>query len=356
MLPPRYPPFVTDLLRVTPQGLFCEAGGFHVDPWLPVAKAVITHAHSDHARIGCDSYLCTPGCAPLLHARLGAGITVQTLDRGETVDLGGTRISLHPAGHVLGSAQARIEHRGEVWVAAGDYKRSPDPTCDPFEPVRCRVFITESTFALPIYRWEPSERIMAEVNQWWRRCQVEGRTAVIFAYSLGKAQRLLAGVDPSIGPLLVHGAVLRMNSAYAEAGVRLPRCVHADGASSKDTRGKALVIAPPSAAGSAWINKFGETSTAYASGWMRVRGKRRWRAADRGFVLSDHADWDDLLRTINDTGCERVLATHGDSEPLVRFLRERGLDAGTLATPYKGEGEGEENDDNLNTPLPVGGA
>lgn len=345
-----------DLLRVTEHGLYCDAAGgtsaFHIDPWKPVERAVITHAHSDHARPGAATYLCAEPSAPLLRLRLGKSINLTAVPYGQPVSLGDVKISFHPAGHILGSAQARVEHKGEVWTAAGDYKRDPDPTCAPFEPVRCHTFITESTFALPIYRWKPPAHIFTEINQWWTDTRALVRTAVIFAYTLGKAQRLLAGVDASIGPILGHGALIEAIDAYAEAGVTLPTVHRATRQSVKDHPG-ALVIAPPAAAGSAWLDSLGETSTAYASGWMQVRGRRRWQSADRGFVLSDHADWPALLRTIADTGATRILATHGSTAPFVRFLRERGLDADTLATPYSGERDAAESDDPPETAAPT---
>ncbi|MBT8484159.1 MAG: ligase-associated DNA damage response exonuclease [Phycisphaerales bacterium] len=328
-----------DLVDVRPEGLAGPGGVFFVDPWRPVEHAIITHAHADHARPGSRHYLTTSDGAGVLRTRLGADASIQTVAYGEPLRLGDATVSLHPAGHVLGSAQVRIDVGGRVAVVSGDYKRHADPTCVPFEPVPCDVFVSECTFGLPIYRWPDPAAVFADINAWWRRCQDDGRTAVIFVYAFGKAQRLLAGADASIGPILVHGAIDRLLPAYHAAGVELPETSRADHENAKRARGRALVLAPPSARGSTWIRKFGPVATAMASGWMRVRGQRRRRSVDRGFVLSDHADWPGLEATIAETGATRVLLTHGATEPMTRWLRERGVDAGVLPTPYEGEME-----------------
>jgi putative mRNA 3-end processing factor len=325
------------MLRPTDCGLFCEAGGFYVDPWRPVERAVITHGHTDHAHWGCAHYLCSPACAPVLRTRLGADISVQTAAYGAVTDVGGVRVSLHPAGHVLGSAQVRLEHAGQVWVVSGDYKLQRDPTADPFEPVPCDTFITESTFGLPIFRWDDPARVADEINRWWAGNIEAGKTSVIYAYALGKAQRVLRMLDASLGPILLHGAVAKMMSAYAEAGVALPRTEPANVDEARRYKGRAMVIAPPSAQNTPWLRKFAPMSTATASGWMRIRGTRRWLSNDRGFVLSDHADWPGLLEAINATGARRVGVTHGYTEALSRWLRERGTDAFIVPTRFKGE-------------------
>lgn len=329
-----------ELVELTEAGLFCRAGGFHIDPWHPVDRAVITHAHADHARTGHGHYLAAAPGRRLLETRLGT-IPLETIPYGEAVVHNGVRVSLHPAGHVLGSAQVRIEHQGEVWVVTGDYKRQPDPTCEPFEPVRCHTLITESTFGLPIYRWERPEEVFAKMNAWWRASREAGRVSVVYAYALGKAQRVMAGVDAGIGPIFTHGAVERVTQAYRESGVELPpttRVGEADGRKKQDWSG-GLVIAPPSASGSPWMRKFGAASDASASGWMQVRGARRRKAVDRGFVLSDHADWPGLVATVRDTGVSRVLATHGFASEFARWLREQGTEAGVIATRFGDEEE-----------------
>ena len=328
------------LLRIDDHGLFCEAGGFHIDPWRPVERAVISHAHGDHARWGSLAYLGAAPAEPVLRRRLGKETVIETVPFGERVRLGEVTVSFHPAGHILGSAQIRVEKDGEVWVFSGDYKRQPDPTCETFEPVPCHTFITEATFALPIYRWDDTAETAREIHAWWEEIREAGRASVLFCYALGKAQRLLAELRRFTDrPVFVHGAVEPLNACYRSAGVEmlLKRPV------SETARGQSfvgeLVLAPPSAGGSTWMRRFGPASTAFASGWMRVRGTRRRRGFDRGFVLSDHADWPDLLRTIEETGAERVLTTHGYAEPLARYLRERGRAAGTLSTPFAGETE-----------------
>jgi putative mRNA 3-end processing factor len=322
-----------DLIRQTDRGLYCEAGGFHIDPWRPVDRAVITHGHSDHARSGHGSYLSARPAESVLRHRLGS-IRLQSVDYGEQIEMNGVRVSLHPAGHVLGSAQVRVEHRGEVWVVSGDYKVEADPTCAAFEPVRCHVFVTESTFGLPIYRWPPAAAIFREIDAWWAANRAAGRASVLYAYAFGKAQRVLAGVDAGIGPIVCHGAVEALNEAYRLGGVALPETLRAS--VPGDLRG-ALVLAPPSAQGTPWMRRFGEHGDAFASGWMRLRGTRRRRALDRGFALSDHADWPGLQSAIRASGAERVFVTHGYVPAMVRWLSEQGLDARAFETEYGGE-------------------
>ena len=322
-----------DLICLRPAGLYCPAGDFYIDPWRPVERAVITHAHGDHARTGHTRYLAAAPSANVLRTRLG-DIALQTVEYGEAIHFGGAQVSLHPAGHVLGSAQVRIEHRGRVWVASGDYKVAADPTCAPFEAVRCDVFISESTFGLPIYRWPSAEEVFADINRWWSGNAAAGRASVLFCYAFGKAQRILAGIDPSIGPLLVHGAVEPLNRAYRESGVALPATRRVSEVSDKADLKRALVLAPPSAQGTPWLKRFGEYSDAFASGWMQLRGTRRRRALDRGFVLSDHADWPGLMHAIGATGARRVIVTHGQVPVMVRWLREQGLDAEAFETEF----------------------
>ena len=335
-----------DLVVERPEGLYCPPGDFYIDPWRPVDRAVITHAHADHARGGHGHYLAAAPGAGVLRARLGA-ITLQTLAYGEAIEHRGVRLSLHPAGHVLGSAQVRLEHRGCVWVASGDYHlggdgaAEPNPTCAPFEPLRCHCFITESTFGLPIYRWKPSRLLYAEIDAWWRDNAAARRPSLLLGYSFGKAQRLLAGVDATIGPIFVHGAVEPLNRAYREAGVALPATRLVTEARDRVAFEQALIVAPPSAAGSPWARRFASAgaglSDAFASGWMALRGARRRRGVDRGFVVSDHADWPGLMRAIAATGCERVIVTHGYEAVMVRWLQQQGLQAGSFRTEYGDE-------------------
>ncbi len=327
----------SDLLQPTEHGLYCEAGDFHVDPWRPVPRAVVTHAHADHACWGCERYLTSIEGERVLRVRMGREAVIDSVAYGQTVDVGGVRVSLHPAGHILGSSQVRLEHRGQIWVVSGDYKVEPDATCTPFEPVRCHTFVTESTFGLPIYRWPSQQAVFEEINAWWRANREAGKASLLLAYALGKSQRLLSGLDPSIGPIFTHGAVEKLNHAYRESGIALPPTSYAGSAGKGKSWAGAMIVAPPSAQGTPWARKFGPVSYALASGWMMIRGTRRRKAVDRGFVLSDHVDWPGLLGAIEATGAERVLVTHGYTSVVVRWLREKGLDAEAIATRYEGE-------------------
>jgi len=326
-----------DLITATAKGLYCAAGDFYIDPWQPVEHAVITHAHGDHLRGGSAHYYAAArGAAVALH-RLPAGAVLKPLGYGESVQFGDTRVSLHPAGHILGSAQVRIERAGEVWVVSGDYKRDPDPTCEPFEVVSCDVFISEATFALPVYQWTPADLVAREILEWWHANRARGAASVLFAYALGKAQRVLAELAKVTDePVFLHGAVAGLVDAYRAEGVVMLPTAPATVAKAASYSG-ALILAPPSAAGSPWMRRFGEHRTGFCSGWMRVRGDRRRRGYDRGFVLSDHADWPSLLRTFRETGARRILLTHGHSDTLCRYLQEQGVAASALRTEYGAE-------------------
>ncbi len=333
------------MLTETSDGLYCEAGGFHIDPWGQVPRAVITHAHGDHARPGSAAYLCADRCAPLLARRLGADASIESQPFGHPVTLGSTRVSFHPAGHIRGSAQVRIEGPEGVWVVAGDYKRALDPTCEPFEVVRCDTFVTESTFALPIYRWDATSVVLAELVAWWEGNRTQGLTSVLFCYTLGKAQRVLAELARLTDrPVFVHGMMTPMIDLYREAGVEmLPTHSVAERRRGTSLAGE-LVLAPPSARGTPWMRRLGDFSDALASGLMRVRGVRRQRGYDRGLVLSDHADWPALLETVGETGATRILATHGHAEPLARHLRGLGLDAGVMRTAWDDESGADDHE------------
>lgn len=325
------------LITLTDKGLFCREGQFYIDPWKPVKKAILTHAHADHTYRGNQDYLVPEEGYRLSRIRLGDEANIETMPYRETREINGVKISFHPAGHVLGSAQIRVEHKGEIWVASGDYKLMPDATCEPFEHVKCHKFITEATFGLPIYRWTPTEKIFEQINNWWRRNQEKGKVSVIGAYSLGKAQRVMNGIDRSIGRIFTHGAVERLTEAYRQSGVDLPETTYVGGVENKKEFANSLVVAPPSAVGSNWIRKFGKVSTGFASGWMIVRGARRRKAVDRGFVLSDHADWEELQTAIRESEAETVFVTHGFIDELVRWLNENGFNAKSLKTQYVGE-------------------
>lgn len=326
-----------DPIVLRPEGLYCPAGDFHIDPWRPVARAVITHGHGDHAREGMGEYHCSEGSLPILRWRLG-DVRGIAHGYGDVFELGSARVSLHPAGHVLGSAQVRVEAGGQVWVVSGDYKRQSDPTCAAFEPVACDVFVTEATFALPVYRWPDTREVVREIVDWRRRCAERGEAAVLFCYALGKAQRLLAELrEHDEPPALLHGAIAAGVEVYRGAGVAMLDTELVSNQPDRFDFSGRLVLAPPSAAGTPWMRRFRRVQRGFASGWMRIRGNRRRRNFDRGFVISDHADWPDLLRTIEDTGARRVIATHGNADALVRVLRERGLAAEALRTGYGNE-------------------
>ncbi|NUR21704.1 ligase-associated DNA damage response exonuclease [Frateuria sp.] len=320
------------LLQPRPEGLYCPAGGFYIDPAEPVAQAVVTRAHGDHARQGNARYHVARAGLALMRERLGEPAAIEAYDYGEPFTLGDVRVSLHPSGHMLGAAQVRMEHAGRVVVVSGDYKRENDPTCAPFEPVPCDVFVTESTFALPVYRWPPMAQVVDQLLAWRDDCARRKVPAVLFCYALGKAQRLLAELAPRIDRMVyLHGALLRLVELYREAGVTMPPTLPLEEAARGAALAGELILAPPSAAGSPWMRRFPNASTAFASGWMQVRGNRRRRGYDRGFVVSDHADWNGLLRSVRDSGARRIYVTHGDGHALVRYLREQGHDALPLA-------------------------
>jgi putative mRNA 3-end processing factor len=325
------------LIRLTKSGLYCAQGDFYIDPWRPVTRAVITHAHADHAYRGSRSYLVTKDGEGLAQMRLDFNARISTLEYGKNLDINGVSVSFYPAGHILGSAQVRVEYKGEVWVVSGDYKLTPDRTCAPFEPVKCHHFITEATFGLPIYRWPPTVQVFDEINGWWRRNQERGKASVLFAYALGKSQRILNGIDRTIGPIYTHGAVESLNEIYRREGVDLPGTIYAGDVRNKKDFVGSLIVAPPSAQGSTWLGRFGSHSTGFASGWMMVRGARRQRAIDRGFVLSDHADWPELMTAIGASEAETVYVTHGFAPEVVRWLRENGKNALPLKTQFVGD-------------------
>jgi putative mRNA 3-end processing factor len=325
-----------------PEGLFCPAGGFYIDPWGAVDRALITHAHGDHARAGSRAYLCAEPSQPLLERRFGSESRIESLAYGARLTLGDVIVSFHPAGHILGSAQIRIEGPDGVWVVAGDYKRAPDPTCAPFEPIPCDMFITESTFGLPIYRWDPAATVIDEILAWWQGNGRESRTSVLFCYTIGKVQRILAELARVTDRrVFVHGMMLSTIDVYRQAGIEMLPVESATDQPKGTKFAGELVLAPLSARGTPWMRRLGDHSDGFASGLMRVRGVRRQRAFDRGFVLSDHADWPALLQTISETGSGRVLATHGFAEPLARHLRENGLEAGIVRTAWEGEPSGD---------------
>jgi len=326
------------VLRFTPSGIYCPAGDFHIDPWRPVNRALITHGHADHARHGHARYLATDIAAPVMRHRLGA-IKLDTLCYGEERRIGGATVSFHPAGHIPGSAQIRVEVKGEVWVVSGDYKTAPDSLSTPFEPVRCHSFITECTFGLPVFTWPTETEAAQEINDWWAANASAGRFSLLGAYSLGKAQRILSLLDPSIAQILTHGAVEQTNNVLRAQGYDMPPTLHVTPDLKPADHPGALVLAPPAALGSTWARRFRPASTGFASGWMRLRGVRRRRSVDRGFVMSDHADWDGLNAAISDTGAENVYTTHGYTDIFASWLKDQGYNARAVPTEFTGESE-----------------
>ncbi|MDJ0825180.1 MAG: ligase-associated DNA damage response exonuclease [Rhodobacter sp.] len=324
------------VLTFTDRGIYCPAGDFYIDPWRPVDRALITHGHADHARPGHARYLATEAAAPVMRHRLGE-ITLQTTPFETEIQIGDAKVSFHPAGHVPGSAQIRVEVAGETWVVSGDYKTDADGLSEPFAPVRCHAFITECTFGLPVFTWVPQAEITAEINAWWATNAAQGRASVLGAYALGKAQRILANLDASIGPILTHGAVENTNEILRAQGLDLPDTIRVNPDLDAKAHPGALVLATPSGLGTPWMRRFGPASTAFASGWMRLRGIRRRRAADRGFVMSDHADWPGLNTAIRETGAERVFVTHGYTSQFRRWLETQGYDARIVETEFEGE-------------------
>ncbi len=338
------------IIEFTDRGLFCPPANVYIDPWKPVDKAIITHAHSDHARWGMKHYLSHHDSETILRLRLGQDISLETLAFNETVDISGVKVSLHPAGHIYGSAQIRLEYKGQIAVVSGDYKLEDDGFSGQFEPVRCHSFVTESTFGLPIYSWKPQPSIMEEIHEWWLGNQAQNKTSLLIAYSLGKSQRIIHQLDRAIGTVYLHGAVYNVNNALIAGGAKLPSLPKVSAEVSKEDLRKALVIAPSSALNSPWVNRFRPFSTGIASGWMMVRGAKRRRAADRGFVMSDHADWPGLNQAIGATGADTIYVTHGFTSVFSRWLREQGKQAYEVETLYSGETE--DNDEEVATSEP----
>ncbi|MEL6355457.1 MAG: ligase-associated DNA damage response exonuclease [Bacteroidota bacterium] len=326
------------LLTFTDRGIYCPRADVYIDPWRPVERALVTHGHSDHARWGHKYYLATESAGPVIKHRLG-DIKLQTVRYGSTTTINGVKFSFHPAGHILGSAQIRVEYKDEVWVAAGDYKIEDDGLAEAFEPVRCHHFITESTFGLPVYRWETQEKVLANINDWWRQNKEAGKVSMLTTYALGKAQRLLVGLDTNIGTIYTHGAVENTNEVIRAQGVKLPNTVRVTKEVAKKDFVGNLVLTTPGSIGQPWAKKFNPMSLGAASGWMSLRGARRRRGADRGFVLSDHADWPGLLQAIAATGADNIYVTHGYTAIFSRYLRQIGYNAVELKTEYGDEQE-----------------
>lgn len=331
-----------NLLELTEYGLYCPKADIFIDPWKPVGKAIITHAHADHARWGMQKYLAHHQSEAVLKLRLGHDISLQTIEYNEFLEINGVRISFHPAGHIPGSAQIRLAYKGKIVVVSGDYKVEDDGLAKAYEPIRCHEFVSECTFGQPIYKWSPQSEIFKEINNWWRINASQGRNSLIFAYSLGKAQRIINNLDLSIGSVFVHGAIYNTNQALISNGVKVVEVPKVTQDQSKSNFKAAMIIAPPSAMGTTWMKKFSPYRTAICSGWMNVRGARRRRASDTGFVLSDHADWDGLISAIKATEAEKVYLTHGYTAVFGRYLEEvEKIHAVELKTLFEGENGGQ---------------
>ena len=310
------------MLKFTDKGIYCPQADVYIDPWKPVKSAIITHGHSDHARSGMNKYLCHDDTIAILRLRLGADIDVQGLPYGQEVSINGVKISLHPAGHIIGSAQIRLEYKGEVWVVSGDYKLMSDGLSVPFEPVKCNHFITESTFGLPIYTFPPTEEVYASINQWWKQNAAEGFNSIIIAYALGKSQSIIHHLDQEIGDIFLHGAVANVNKAFNENGYNFPGTWVNPEMDRRGIKG-AMIVTPSSAQSTPWIRKFSPSRTALCSGWMQLRGTRRRSGVDRGFVLSDHCDWPQLNEAVLATGAENIYVTHGYQTNYAKWLNDR---------------------------------
>ena len=332
------------LIEFTDKGLYCAEGNFYIDPWKPVERAVITHAHSDHARWGSKSYLCHRHTKPLLQQRLGPNFYQET-EWNQPIYFNGVRLTLFPAGHIIGSSQVRVEYQGEIWVISGDYKLENDGLSGQFEPVKCHNFITESTFGLPIYNWKPQQVIYDGIKDWVRKNQEGGKSSVLIAYSLGKAQRLLQPLSEVSDRIFVHGAVYNMHKALEDAGWDLPSVERVNPDTPREALKGAVVIAPSSAEGSPWLKRFGPYETGICSGWMQVRGNLRRKNADAGFVLSDHADWNGLITACRETQAECIYTTHGFQSVFTRYLNEQGIFSKEVKTEYGNEEGTEEKNE-----------
>ena len=327
-----------NLLTFTDRGIYCPQGDFYIDPWKPVSRAIITHAHSDHARPGSASYLCHRDSKPLLQLRLG-DIAVQSVEWAEPVYINGVKISLHPAGHIIGSSQIRVEYQGTTWVVSGDYKTENDGISGEMEIVPCDVFITESTFGLPIYKWKPQEELFFDLQNWILANRENGNNSVLIAYSLGKSQRVLKAIE-KIAPLIyVHGATWNVHQVLVQSGWQLPEVKRITPDMNRSHFKTDIIIAPPSAEQSPWMNRFAPYSVGVCSGWMQVRGHARRRNVDAGFAMSDHADWAGLTSVVRACGAKKVFVTHGFQSVFSRYLTETGIEAAEVKTEFGDEKE-----------------
>jgi putative mRNA 3-end processing factor len=328
------------LIKFTNKGIYCEQGGFYIDPWQPVDLAVTTHGHADHVKWGNKAYLCHELTRPILHQRLGTDLVIETLPYNKQIDINGVKLSMFPAGHVIGSAQIRLEYKGEICVVSGDYKVEYDGISTAFEPVKCHTFVSESTFGLPIYKWQPQDIIFNQIRNWISDNRDKGKTSVLVAYSLGKAQRLIKNLA-GYCEIYVHNSIANLNEGFLKAGVELPDTMRITPELKKEALQQGLVIVPPAMAEGKWIKTLQQAATGVCSGWMQVRAGRRWRSADAGFALSDHADWPGLLSATKATGAEKVFVTHGFTATFSKYLNEIGIESEEVKTQYGNEEEEE---------------
>ena len=332
------------LISFTNKGLYCKQGDFYIDPWKPVEKAVISHAHSDHAKWGNKYYLCHHFTKPILQLRLGEN-NYETAGWDEPVFINGVSVSFFPAGHIIGSAQIKVEYKGEVWVFTGDFKTENDGISTAYEPVKCNYFITESTFGLPIYKWQPQEEIFTDMKRWITENKTAGKSSLFIAYSLGKAQRILKPLAETGLPMYAHGAVYNVHKTLQDAGWKLPDLKRISNETTKEELKECIIIAPSGAEGSTWTRRFSPYATGICSGWMQVRGNVRRKNADAGFPLSDHADWEGLSSAAKASGAEKVFATHGFQSAFSRYLNEQGIAAAEVKTEYGNDEEEMKSDE-----------
>ena len=324
------------LIKFTKKGIYCPQGKFYLDPWYPVDYAIISHGHADHARWGMKHYLCHNDSKAILRHRIGADIKVESIAYDEPININGVKVSFHPAGHVIGSAQIRLEHKGYIVVFTGDYKTQPDFITTPFETVKCHTFITESTFGLPIYHWKTEEELQQELQQWVYNNQRNNKTSVFFGYSLGKAQRLMSLLE-GVDNIYVHRAIHNLNEAIINSGIQLPETTLLTADFDKKKVQNKIIIMPPGLLGSRLLKRVPNAATALCSGWMQIRGNKRWQAVDAGFTVSDHADWNGLLSAVKATEAEQVYVTHGSQAVFSKYLNEIGIKADELKTEYGDE-------------------
>lgn len=307
------------LITKTAKGLYCEQGDFFIDPSQAVHKAIITHAHSDHARSGSNNYLAYEKNEHILKLRLGKNIQFQGLKFNQTILINGIKVSFHPSGHIPGSAQIRLEFKGEVWVISGDYKLNYDGLSDPFEHVKCHHFVTESTFGLPIFNWQHQKIVFEEINNYWKSCAQNGENLIISAYSLGKSQRIIKHLDSEIGKILCHPTTAQNNIALQAAGFNFGNweiynpLVPCKGAA---------IICPPASITDSFLKKMHPYRSISCSGWMALRGARKWGNLDRGFVLSDHADFKELIIACKESESENIYVTHGYTKTFSQYINE----------------------------------